>query len=251
MSNFANLKRLNDSEFTGELTVILSTFKSLWGKVAGLAVQSILHYYEHGHDVSRCQQLYTCLEDSGAGGHLSAYQKLLRETTGITGIGGAEDWKGKGRAIPDDDVWQGHLQTLIDGEGVALMAYRGEKPSNRKGGKKAGERSATIAIPKDKSEGYVNASKSFVERISQLPEDQAIELMRNLGSEGENPIDSLPTVAMREGVRGFIDALNAEFEVGGEKECLIAIDRATGMVKKYTDEVLKPQIRAVKDAAAS
>jgi len=171
-----NVTLQDDATFNSEVLAFVRNAKQLWSIGAGLVVQAILHYHQNGFDVSRCEQLYTAMVDSGQGGMQAAYTAVLRKTTGISGIGG-EFWKGKGRDIPTD--WEDPIQGLIDGEGAALMAYK--TPPEKKTKARAAK-PASVKLPENTTEAARHAFQKAMDSASVSDVQNAIKVLQGESS---------------------------------------------------------------------
>lgn len=242
---FDSVKRLNDSDFGAQLSVFLQSAKSLWGTGAGLVVQATLHYYEHRHDCSRLEQLWTVFDDAGQQGMTTALHEFMQKATGVTRNLKGDAWKGKGRPVPDDEVWQGLVQGLIDGEGAAFMSYRGKKAEGKKKGAK---KSPKVGTPNNFTEAAANAATKALDGLSAkgMSETQIIKALENLGtSASASPLDAFQYESSREAAKDILEALVREEKAIGPE----AVEGFRDMALKKIQNHIDMQIAKLKEAA--
>lgn len=225
-----NIQRLQDSAFTERLTLFRKSAKSIWTDCAELLVQAILHYHEHGYDVSRCQALDVTLDECGMGSQQSAVRRVLRLTTQISGIG-SDVWKGKGgKEMPEN--WDHVVQTLIDGEGPALMLHR-KAPEKAKKEQGSRQVSPSVKLPANLPTPVVGALQKLLD--SKTPE-QVTELVGQMEkAQGKPEFADPETDALFRKLRESLHVLEA---IGDET--VTRVDKDTGeTIEESANDKLK------------
>jgi hypothetical protein len=180
---FDNITRLSEDGYRDRLVGLVKSAKSFNSEVAALAVDAILQYHEHNHDISRCQSLYEALAETGMGRQQTAFVQVLRKTTAQTSIG-SDNWKGGKVDAEMPEGWESVIEGIADGGGAILMSYAAKPKADDKSKRKA---KPAIKLPEGTPEPVINAAQKFLDGKTPEQVTRILTQAETTGPEFQDP----------------------------------------------------------------
>lgn len=243
-------KVLSGEQFGELIGEIRGSAQALWAKITTAVVDVVLHYHQNSYDTSRPKRLYEVLNEANLGSMETAFTQVLRQATGITGIGVGGAWKHNAKILEDKEtIWEEVLERV---ETDGLGAFKPERTAQVK---KVNQKAKTsVKLGDAVSDEVRNAMQVMVDKLPKDPE-QALAVIRGAEARAKNGagstvLDSLAAKSplllakAEELLRAIDDEAELDLEAG-----IKACEVYTDSIRRHIKASLIPKLKGIQDAA--